>query len=418
MEDAVIVLEPKGTMLEVVREARRRGFAVIALVTDTSLIENLSAPYDSAVSEIHLVQTVQSWNDIEEVLYLSEKITRNKFKVKGVFYGTDHCSVACAALRVRYLLPTPKPEALELIINKYLLRRKLMDLGLSRLQSFPGAEVDNWTTWRIGCTAYFKPVHGSFSMYVERCDNLTEVQAAKRKWQLQEEPLPRFIANYLRSSEEYHLEEAFDGELLSVEGIMFGGRFHLIGLTSRILFSRNPLIETGSCFPYPHALSRKIIQLVNQALIALELTDGPVHVEVIVNSEGDVEIIDLNPRFIGYDVLQSVNYALGIRIEKSLLDWAVGIEPRIEPTHQSVSCIQYVLPPNQLLFESIKFPDYPEVKFYSTFVRPGTLVNNIDREVDFLGCYLTVLPNMEAAFSRSRELRDEVVINGTLLGAY
>jgi hypothetical protein len=58
------------------------------------------------------------------------------------------------------------------------------------------------------------------------------------------------------------------------------------------------------------------------------------------------------------------------------------------------------------------------VKFKTTFVKHGANLSSIDRQLDYIGCYLTVMPTFELALSRSRELRSEVKINGYLEGAY
>lgn len=418
MSEVVIFLEPKGTILEVIREAKRRGFTVIALVTDTAVLQTLARPYDSAFACIDSLYTVESWNDGERLLQLAEAILKPNQVVAGVFGGAEACAIPCALLRKRFNLPTPEPQTVELIINKHELRLRLRELGLSKIRTFPGATVDTWTSWEIGGPAYFKPERGSASMYVQRCASLSDLRQAKRNWKEDTRPAPKYMNDYLHSRPEYHLEDAFEGELMSVEAISFCGRLHFIGLTSRILYSQNPIVEMGSCFPYPHPLTKQILSLVTGAHAGLGFNDGPTHTEVIVNSENEIEIIDFNPRFIGADVLQSINFAYGIRIESALLDWALGREPVIEPTQSFFSCIQYLLPPGPFVFESIQFPNTPEVKFQTTFVRPGAAVSGSERQIDYLGCYLTVLPDFTAALNRSRELREQVFINQNLLPAY
>jgi len=315
-------------------------------------------------------------------------------------------------------LPSPSPEAMEHIIDKHSLRSKLQESGLSNLKSFHGTEVDRWTEWPKMGAAYFKPVRGAFSMYVKKCESLEELQRAKTAWKEGADPAPAYIRQYLNAKREYHLEEAFDGELLSVEGISFKGDFQCIGLTSRILYSKDPTVEMGSCFPYPHPLASQIVDHVKKAHMALGFTDGPSHTEVIVNKEGKVEIIDFNPRFIGADVLQSINNAYGIRIEEALLEWAVGQTPRLSPKRSLFSCIQYVLPPDALTFQRMDFPVVEEIKFHTVFPRPGAQITAVDRQIDYLGCYLTVMPSFKSAIERSRELRPLVKINGEMEGRY
>ncbi len=191
-----------------------------------------------------------------------------------------------------------------------------------------------------------------------------------------------------------------------------------MGLLSRILYSKNPIVEMGSCFPYPHPLRDKIIATVEKAHALLGFTEGASHVEVIVSKTGDVEIIDFNPRFVGADVLQSINNSYGIRIEELLLDWACGKEVVISSNKQQYACLQYVLSPEPLKFDSISLPTVPEVKFKTTFVKPGAELSSIDRQLDYVGCYLTVMPTFESAVHRSKELRSDAKINGYLEGAY
>jgi hypothetical protein len=418
MKNAVIFLEPKGTILEVVREAKRRGYTVIALVGDPTIFQTLPRPYDSAVPCIDAIYPVESWNDKEQLCHIVRSLSGKDETVAGVFTGVDPCAVSCAVLRKHFQLPTAEPEVVELVINKYRLRSRLRELELSKIRTFHGSVVDKWNTWEVGGPAYFKPERGLASLYVRRCNSLSDLRQAKRNWETDVHPVPKYMADYIHFQPEYLLEEAFDGELLSVEAISFRGQFHFIGLTSRILYSQNPIVEMGSCFPYPHPLTDQIVSFVRKAHADLGFTDGPTHTEVIVNSEGELEIIDFNPRFIGADVLQSINFAYGIQIESALLDWALGREPIITPTQEFFSCIQYLLPPAQLVFESIEFPHTPELKFHTTFTEVGKEVSGSDRQVDYLGCYLTVLPDYAAALNRSRELRAQVTINNNLLPAY
>ena len=417
MKEAVLFLEPKGTIMEVVRVAHERGYYVAAITCDPTILETLSSPYDSARSCINETIEIKSWEDKDRIFAIIERI-HAVTPVKGVYFGLDATAVLGTEIRRKFGLPSPSREAMENIIDKHVLRSKLRERGLSNLKSFHGSEVDGWTEWPNIGAVYFKPVRGAFSLYVKRCENLEELKQAKTVWQKAADPAPAYIRQYLNSKKEYHVEEAFDGELLSVEGISFKGEFQCIGLTSRILYSKDPTVEMGSCFPYPHSLASQIIDQVKKAHMALGFTDGPSHTEVIVNSEGKVEIIDFNPRFIGDDVLQSINNAYGIRIEEVLLDWTVGQIPRFSPKRSLFSCIQYVLPPDALTFQCMDFPEAPEVKFHTVFPKPGARITAADRQIDYLGCYVTVMPSFKSAIERSRELRSFVKINGMMEGRY
>jgi biotin carboxylase len=413
----ILFLEPKGTVLEVVRAAKRRGFRVVALVSDPAMLETLPAPYDTARSCIDEITIVENWESESQILRLVDEINRSS-KVVGVYYGVDACAEIGSRLRVRFGLPATDPESMELILNKCTLRWRLRQLGLSRLENTPSSIVNRWETWPLTKPVYFKPVHGAFSLNVVRCENLEDLRRAKTEWESGADNTPAYVRNYMRSTPEYHLEEEFKGELLSVEAISSNGKFHCLGLTSRILYSKDPTVEMGSCFPYPHPNADKIIELVKAAHEQLGFTDGPSHTEVIINEQGEIEIIDFNPRFIGADVLQSINFAYGIKIEEVLLDWTIGQPIKIELKQTAFSCIQYVLPARPLKFQSMEFSAAPEVKFSTSFLKPGQEASNLNRQIDYLGCYLTVMPSFEAATRRSRELRSSVRVNGNIVGAY
>ncbi len=50
MKTIALFLDPKGTVLEVVRAAKRRGLFIVAAVSDESLLTGAPEPYQSAVS--------------------------------------------------------------------------------------------------------------------------------------------------------------------------------------------------------------------------------------------------------------------------------------------------------------------------------------------------------------------------------
>jgi hypothetical protein len=82
------------------------------------------------------------------------------------------------------------------------------------------------------------------------------------------------------------------------------------------------------------------------------------------------------------------------------------------------SCLQYFLPPPVDVLKTVAFPSAPEVKFHTTFIEPGTPITSANRQLDYLGCYLTVMPSFEAAIQRSRDLRSQVRINEHHEGVY
>jgi len=417
MKLTLLILEPKGAILEIARAAKERDLHVIALSSDEALIKNAPMAYQKGSQSIDETIMVDDWQNRSEVFRIFNRL-RERYKLAGIYFGLEACSVAGALLRKSLDLPTTQAEVIELIINKYELRKKLQELHLSHLKNFRGSEMNGWTEWKFDGAAYFKPIYGLGSAYVERCKNLNDFQRALMKWNQRGTNDPKWVARYLDLSTDYHLEEAFDGELLSVESISFRGEFQPLGLLSRILYSKNPVVEMGSCFPYPHPLSEKILAFVKDVHEKLGITDGPTHTELIVNSKGEMEIIDLNPRFVGADVIQSINFAYGIRMENMLCDYALGKKPSFSPKFRKFSCLQYFLPPAVEELTSIQFPETEEVKFHTLFSKIGSKIIAKDTQFDYLGAYLTVMPTFDNAIERSASLRPRVRINERYAGVY
>ncbi len=417
MEKTILFLEPKGTIFEVIQAAKKRGFKVVALTSAPSLIQQATPFYQNAIELIDETIRIENWSTHEKILEVVDEINLSS-PIEGTYCGVDPASVLNAMIREKYDLPTTPPQIIESIINKFTLRNKLRELGLSNLKTVQGTIADRWNDWEFGGSAYFKPVKGSASACVQKCTNFDELKLAREAWQDFINNGDSVLHKYLNSLNEYYLEEAFNGKLMSVEGYTLAGTFHCIGLTSRILFSQNSVVELGGCFPYPHPLEDQIVDLVRQAHEQLGITDGATHTEIIVNEVGNIEIIDLNPRFVGADVLQSINFAYGIEIQELLLALALGDIPKLVKNCRNYSCLQYILPPSTDKLLSLEFPVGSEIKFCTNLIPIGTEIKSTTEELDVIGCFLTVMPTFEQAIKRSQERREEVLINGSLKGIY
>lgn len=417
MKKTVLFLEPKGTILEVVRAAKARGYHVVALVSDPSMLKSAAMPYASALPLIDEIVEVDGWKNRSAIHALCASLERS-LQIVGVYNGVDPCAVIAAELRARYRLPTTAASVYELVLDKFKLRKRLYAAGLSRLQNYASAEVEQWKKWPEGKAFYFKPVNGLGSAYVQRCESFDDLHRAIDAYRNPAGTDPGIVRDFVLAGNEYHLEEAIDGELLSVEAVCTGGKFRSIGLLSRILYSRNAVIELGAAFPYPHPLEKRITALVEQIHRELNFTDGPTHTEVIVSADGRIELIDFNARFVGTDMLQAINQAYQAPFEECLLDYALGLPARLPETVHQAACIQYILPPEVEVFLEVSMPQAPEVRFTHAMMKPGTHIRSRETQFDFVGCYLTVGPDFESSLARSKRLRNAVRINGSEPGVY
>lgn len=412
MQKVILFLDPRGTATEVVKAAKAAGWRTTALVSHPDLA---SAECRAALD---LIADAPDWNDIPAVKTAADQFLRGAERV-GVYFSMDACATAGNLLRQEHRLPHIAPDAMALVIDKRRLRQFLRQKGLSQLGSLDMEQAEALTSWPFKGAAYFKPVHGVVSAFVTKVSTIAELRDAARSFRDDAHKDPDYVRRYLdRDGRRYHLEESCEGELLSLESLASGGRMQKMGLLSRILYSRNHIIEMGSCFPYPHPKAALIAEKLSAIHQAVGFTEGPAHTELIITRDDQVELIDFNPRIVGADVLWSINFALGIELQKQLLAWAVGENVAIDTEIKGYSCLQYVLPPQALTFASLALPSGSEVRYQKCFVAAGTKVESVERQTDYLGCYLTFMPTFAAAVARSGQLRADVKVNGEWPGSF
>lgn len=409
----VLFLEPRGTAFEVVHEARRRGYRTVVFSLEPQSAIHLSSAYQSRMASVDEWHVVPSFSDLASLL----NQTRALGDVAAIYYSLDITAEPASFLRAMLGLPATPSPVMHTILNKAELRLRLFEMGLSELRSVPAESVLSATQWPFNGPVYFKPAFGAYSAYVKRCETIEDVRAAYRAFLQRDADAPVWLSQHIDRGGAI-LEEAIDGELMSVEAIFSGGRMQTLGITSRILLSTDATVEMGSCFPYPHPMAEKILEKVRRVHEALLFTEGPTHTELIVSPDGRIEIIDLNPRFVGADVLQSINFALDTQVQSLLLDWALG-KPVSAPLQiAGYSCLQYFLAPQPLKLDSIALPEAPEVRFSNRLAEPGSELKSKGRQMDHLGCYLTFDKSFSEAIARSKQLRSGVVVNGKWGGSY
>jgi len=409
---AILFLEPRGSHFEVLRTSLHRGIEPILVTTDSMLLSTLPAHYKEIGASIQKPRVISSWQDLDKLRAIHNQL-KEDFEEVGVYGATELSVQAASYLRLENSLNATSPEVYELITNKYRLRTHLRNAGLSNLSVYSSKEVETSLDWTKAVDLVFKPVHGMFSLNVSRIRSKADWQTAKEN--LSTDTPPEWLEKYMGSSKGYFLEEAFNGELLSIEGISVGGQYHCLGILSRIMFSENPVVEMGSCFPYPHPLAKEIQDFTEKVLDSLNFTDGPSHIEIIVNPNGKMEVIDLNPRFVGADVVQSITFALGIRPQELLCDFALGkLQKGFDiPQPRQFSCLQYFLPAQNEKLKHIEFPKDEAVAFKATLTQIGSSMRASRKQTDYLGCYLTLGRGFEEAINKSKSLREQVRINGT-----
>jgi hypothetical protein len=412
MAGLFLIFEPTNHIFLVAAAARRRGFDVVAFHAQPLV---RSGPYAAGIDALSEQHSVPSWSHEGSAFEAILQACAGR-PVAGTYAAHEATLEVEARVQEYFGLPTKGYNTVRALLNKRAVRERLRAAGLSALELAQPEEVLTLQRWPLpGQAMYFKPVRGSGSAYVKRCQSLDDVQLATTLWQAREVDCGRLLQAYVESSGCF-LEREAVGQLMSLEGYVHNGHYSAIGLTSRTVLEADVAVEMGAVFPYFHPRHSEIVTHIAAVHRCLEIAHGATHVEVMVPTAGPIEVVEVNARFVGADVAQLVNAAYAIRIEDALVALALGEHPALDlQTRQGrFACLQYVLAPQGLTrVESIDLPR--ELEFEKIIKPPGTALASTEQQADWVAGFIVCGTTYQEALERGLEARRRVRVNGCSL---
>jgi biotin carboxylase len=415
LEGLFLVLEPGNHMFFVIEAAQRRGLTVVVCHSQPVAPP---APFDRALPCISHFVPIESWRESEQAFETIVAWCGDR-PVRGTYAGFEVTLRTETRLRQHYGLPGIDPAAVDFFLDKARVRDRLRDAGLTRLRVLDEAELRQLTEWPFpGRGAFLKPVNGSGSIYVRRCTTLADIHAHLAEWDGNARHMRRFVAEHLRGRGLF-LEEEAVGELLSVEGYCYDGHYVPVGITDRTVLARDIAVEMGNTFPCPHPRRDAIIAKARAVHEALGIAHGATHTELIVPlPEGDIELVELNMRFAGGDILILIDRALDTRFEDDLVALAVGQAPQTSalPAPRCYASGQDLLAPaTTTQIDAIEIPG-DDVFFQKILVKPGAALKSTNFQNDHVAAFVVSAATYAGAIARSNEVRAQATINGHRLG--
>ncbi|TMQ07483.1 MAG: ATP-grasp domain-containing protein [Deltaproteobacteria bacterium] len=412
--DLFLVLEPGNHMYLVIEAAHRQGFTVAVCHSQPV---SPPAPFDQALPCISHFIPVEGWRDSDCALDTIVRWCGDR-PVRGTYAGYEITLLTEARLRQRYGLPGIDPARLDLLLDKARVRAALREASLTRLRVVEDDELRRLTEWPFpGRSAFLKPINGSGSIYVRRCQSLTDVREHLAEWDARSRHIKRFVADHLQGGRGLFLEEEAVGELLSVEGYCYRGRYVPLGITDRTVLARDVSVEMGTTFPCPHPRRDEVVEKARRVHECLGFEHGPTHTELIVPPAGDIELVELNARFAGGEILQLIDSAFDVRFEDGLVALSTGDCPAPVPREpvRYASGQDFLAPAHLERFDSIDIPG-DDVFFKKVLVKPGTTLKSTNFQTDQVASFAVAADSYAGVLARANELRSQVAINGVRLG--
>jgi cysteine synthase A len=205
----------------------------------------------------------------------------------------------------------------------------------------------------VGYPCVIKPTDGTGSVGVRICADQAELAAAialfRAKWQ---------TVRGFRLARQWLVEEYVDGSEYSAELVWHDGRWHLLGITEKILAAPPFCVEIGHLFPA--ALSGDVqLAIAHQCsawLQAIGLDFGAAHIEFRLSDHTPV-LMEINPRLGGDMLPELIRLATGFDVLRHLFMQHAGnaaiADPRAVRATQTAA-IRFLLAPHSGTVQEIR----------------------------------------------------------------
>ena len=258
-----------------------------------------------------------------------------------------------AALTAQHLgLPYHPPDAVSACRNKFVARERFRAAGLPmprfvRLPMGGGANP-------LGYPCVLKPLGLSGSRGVIRANGESEfVDAfARIRTILQSPEIVRMRDNQDRFIQ---VEEFIEGREFALEGMVTAGRLQTLAIFDKPDPLDGPYFEeTLYITPSREPAQQNLIDSTQRAITALGLTNGPIHAEMRLNSDG-VWMLEVAARPIGGLCARALSFAGGsVSLEELILRHALGEDVSWLQRESAASGVMMIPIPQNGIYRSVK----------------------------------------------------------------
>lgn len=412
MTTSFVLFEMMNPMLLMAKEAKARGMRIVVLNHDPLRDSGPFAVPEGFVDElIHIA----SWSDADAVETVLKDV-HARHDVAGTYAGFEPTLPYEAMLREWVGLPNNGAANIRRVLDKRDLRARLYSEGLTGLRSASLNEALTWTEWPFDAAAVLKPANGTGSALCFIVSSLDELRAAVGTIDQVTVANP-LMDDYIHAKGDFVLEAEAKGELLSVESVVYRGDVRPIGLMGRYVLAKDPVVEMGFQFPYPHPRAAEIFAKTKELHRSLGYHNGATQMEVMVPAEGPIELIDFNPRLAGTASIILFSEAYAMRYEQILTDLGCGLAPNLDfiGSPRRYAAEMLLLPqPGVTRLDSIEFPD--DTFCHRLPKKPGTVLGRRADQLDCVGMFVTTADSPSELHVKGLEARRRTVVNGKPLG--
>ena len=252
----------------------------------------------------------------DTLLPAARRIAERHGTPAGIIGPSEFDLSTAARLREALGVPGWSPEYVLRFRDKTVMKRRVRRAGVRapRYLSLSAGVTASGLAGELGLPLILKPVDGAASRGVVLACTERELADALAR---------------IGPDEPYEAEEYIQGAVHHLDGIRRQGRFHFVTASAYVNtcldFTRG--LPLGSVLLDPGPLRTRLTGFAADALDALELWDGPFHLEVIVTPAGEPVFLEVGLRPGGAGVPFLHRDLFGIDLFAEAFRSAVGLEP-------------------------------------------------------------------------------------------
>lgn len=214
------------------------------------------------------------------------------------------------------------------------------------------------------------------------------------------------------------LEEFISGLEIGAQSFSVAGRCELVLIHDDELSTPPFMVPIAHAFP--SSLSdiqlEKATVAVSKCVEALGITDGPSNIDLILDINGDVQVIEVGARIGATCLPELVFHHTGIDWVKATVQIATGEKPNLRKKRLRQPCAAFILEsPDDGIMQGYTFPyeyeGHPDLLEWEITAKPGDLVSRLRKGTDRIGKVVTRGKSTEAAIDLGRKIRNAICID-------
>ena len=213
-------------------------------------------------------------------------------KVEGIVNATDFAVLVSSYVSNKMRLPGINFEVAKIAKNKYEIRRKMMENGITNVPQFfeiTRIEEINNIKDRIKFPVIIKPCSGLGSLHVYVISNLEELY----------NKIPEVLAGSF--NKKALIETFIKGQEYGAESFVYKGKVHVLTILKKNMTDLPYRSELGHSIPseLPEDVEKKVKNEIIKLIKAIGINYGAVNMDLILSENNEVYIIDVGARMGG-----------------------------------------------------------------------------------------------------------------------